>query len=109
MLKNAAELPVNPVAASGLDVDQHRVLIALRQLDERRAARRPAVAIEGREAGAIRFARFLERAAERAIDVMRRPRLARARAVRVARNDPRADRLEHVGFGRRQVFDRLAA
>ena len=93
---------------SGLDVDQHRILIALRELDERRAARRSAVAIERGEAGAIRLARFLERAAQRAIDVVRRPRLARARAVRVGRNDARADRLEQVGFGRGEVFERLA-
>ena len=93
---------------AGLDVDQHRVLIGRRQLVNARAARRPRVAIERREAGRVRLARRGERAAERAIDVVRGPRLRRARAVRVGRDQPRDDRLEQVGFGRGEALERGA-
>src|SRR5688572_7753664 len=38
---------------------------------------------------------------------MSRSRLARTRTIGIGWNDARADRLEHVGFIRREVFDRL--
>src|SRR6185295_6910377 len=60
------------------------------------------------EARSIRLARFFQGAAERAIDVMRGPRLARAGTVRVGRNDPRADRLEEIRFVGGEILDRLA-
>ena len=60
------------------------------------------------ETGAIRVARRGERAAERAIDVARRARLARARPVLVGRDQARDDRLERGGLGRGQRFQRLA-
>ena len=67
-----------------------------------------AVAIERREAGRVRLARRGQRAAERAIDVVRGARFVGARPVRVARNQPRDDRFEQVGFGGGEVLERLA-
>ena len=83
---------------AALDVDQHRVLIGRRQLDERPAARGPAVAIERVKPRPIVFARCRQRAGERAVDVVRRARLDRARSVRIGWNEPRDDRLQHVGL-----------
>jgi len=48
-----------------------------------------------------------QRAAERAIDVVRRARFTRAGAVLVGGNQPGADRFERVGFRHRQRFERL--
>ena len=53
-------------------------------------------------------ARRRQRAAERAVDVVRGARLVAPGPVRVGRNQPRDDRFEQIGFGRGQVLERLA-
>ena len=89
-----------------LDVHQHRVLVR-RSISSRKPLPRDAsrVAIERRQAGGIRLTRRAERAAERAIDVVRGPCFPRARSERIAGNQPIDDRFEQVGFGRGQIFE----
>ena len=63
---------------------------------------------EGSVSSVQRAARRCQRASERSIDIVHRARLGRARTVRVARNQPRDDRVEDVHFAGREVFERLA-
>ncbi len=97
------------VGLAGLDVLQDRVLVGRSQSCERRAVRRDGVTIDRRETGGVRLTVRRKETGERAIDVMRGPRFRGARPVRIRRNQPGADGLEDVGFGRSERFERLAS
>ena len=104
-LKNA-DASVESPRRVAFDVAKKRILIGGREPRERLALGALRMAIEGREPGSIRLAKGCERAAKRAVDVVRCARFSGAGAVAVGRNQARRNRVECVGFGRRERFDR---
>ena len=110
MLKNCAELPakIPGVAVPDSTVHQDRVLVCGGQFEKPFAARRVRIAIQRRQARGVGRLRAGQRATERAVDVVRRSRLFRARTERIGGDQPIDHRLEQIGLRRRHVFESLA-